>query len=164
MGEIVFPGAYTFVEINGNEAILVIKTLKGEPQTPHIFCDGSANALMVYNNSTSIALCNIASDFRAKITDYSHLYVCELGLETEQPRLVRSYYVPITATAADIVPRRKQRKAYCRSTSYDALPVSSGLPEKQIITIKEQLIEKAYRCNIEVKKAKATIEKKFLLY
>ncbi len=164
VGEIIFPGAYAFATSRDGEAVLFIKVQKGEPQTPHILCDGSANGIMVYDDKRTIALCSIAEGFRHKLARYSHLYVCEVAFEGEENRLAKSYYVPITVTNAEVVARIEGERNYRRAVKYDELPISTDLPQEQLLAIKEQLIEKAHRCEIEVSEAKATIGKGHLLY
>ncbi len=99
-GEIEFPGAYIIIPTALQDKIsLIMKARKGEPQMPHIYCDGSKNAIMTYDNERTIGLCSLGKGAQRVLSNYESIRVYEVVISEHGEKLVRSYSAPVTYVA-----------------------------------------------------------------
>ncbi len=148
-----------------------------EMERPHIYCDGSENAILVYNSEKTFGLDYMNKDIYKRVNDLSSILVIEVKLDFDKSRLVRSFYAPITKIEVPVIvektlpifepikPQAEYVPAFIDCTREEMLaelPRSAKLSDEKLFEIKEQLVDGLHELNVEVERVKMEIGERSL--
>ncbi len=156
-GEFESIGKYILGETNTGRINLIIEQptmtsdageeLPLELENPHIYCDGSENAILVYNSHNTFGLERLNPKLYKRVNKLKSILVYEALLDFDKSKLQRTFYAPITKINAPSLPRTE----YTREDMLEELPYSADSCDEELPLIENQIIQAFQELNGVVK-------------